>query len=653
MDETKYKELQDSLRKYCPEVDTKLTEWISSICNATIETLLRDEPFRDDKKLIQVKHLNQDDLPTKEVMIDGGSHDETLGVQGDEPDLVHEFDTRLDVIKLPKPYPFEDEDFFPDYLCIRPDEYALFIILTNEKRTILIGNPGISKSWFQYKFILFCYRPDLFDLLWSFHSPFYLKVNPDNEKDGSLEQLDEETDIIPTQPIYPSHIVRTVDGTKSYIFYIGCGVDYDVQVIHEHSPQSLSRYTDKESTILWEPGRSFQPISYEETLANILATVSPRVYTYKYFARRAHKFYMPCPSEIHLRLMGKIMREGRKIVPESNKRSHNKDRKSKYFIYPSDKEICERIQLYGPFIRTSIVWNAVDLDNLRRETTSELLHLCANNYTYLISAINSPEHIFSYSKTSQWPFVGFSSRIMRFVANRNVTEKSLPYGTYSYTTCSNETSSLIAQHIRQIPMEKIKENLITYQEGILTGRNDTWLFAQLENLFVGYSVSKGGLKWKCRKMLSVAESGNSWFGKSLEFKEGIKKESVPFQESVKGAIYYPIDEEFPLVNVYWKDSDKVLACVQATKSCLHAKPVSVYMAFLQRLGLTIEADITIEMYFLILPHNETHFLQEEFPSSQFWYNCKKNAAVVEVLQKKFKFYALLAPHSFNAKDNRV
>ena len=28
---------------------------------------------------------------------------------------------------------------------------------------ILTGNPGISKSWFQWKFILFCYHQDLFD----------------------------------------------------------------------------------------------------------------------------------------------------------------------------------------------------------------------------------------------------------------------------------------------------------------------------------------------------------------------------------------------------------------------------------------------------------------------------------------------------------
>ena len=37
---------------------------------------------------------------------------------------------------------------------------------------MLTGNPGISKSWFQWKFILFCYHLYLFDKL----SPFKEKI---------------------------------------------------------------------------------------------------------------------------------------------------------------------------------------------------------------------------------------------------------------------------------------------------------------------------------------------------------------------------------------------------------------------------------------------------------------------------------------------
>jgi len=51
----------------------------------------------------------------------------------------------------------------PQFLYIRPDEYALFNCFGQRRWCILTGNPGISKSWFQWKFILFCYRQDLFD----------------------------------------------------------------------------------------------------------------------------------------------------------------------------------------------------------------------------------------------------------------------------------------------------------------------------------------------------------------------------------------------------------------------------------------------------------------------------------------------------------
>jgi len=88
------------------------------------------------------------------------------------PESEHEYEDYLDVIKLPLPIPIEE--FAPQFLFIRPDEYALFkcfgkhiwcVQTGNPRWCILTGNPGISKSWFQWKFILFCYRLDLYHKL--------------------------------------------------------------------------------------------------------------------------------------------------------------------------------------------------------------------------------------------------------------------------------------------------------------------------------------------------------------------------------------------------------------------------------------------------------------------------------------------------------
>jgi hypothetical protein len=78
---------------------------------------------------------------------------------------IHPCESYLDIIKLPKRIPGYTSDQLPNFLFIRPDEYCIIRCLLEPKRTkkkelnnLIIGNPGISKSWLQYKIIFFCYR---------------------------------------------------------------------------------------------------------------------------------------------------------------------------------------------------------------------------------------------------------------------------------------------------------------------------------------------------------------------------------------------------------------------------------------------------------------------------------------------------------------
>jgi hypothetical protein len=81
------------------------------------------------------------------------------------PEPEHDFDERLYVIKLPMPIPTEEYSPVPQFLFIRADELVLFDCFGRNRWSILIGNPGISKSWFHWKFILLCYRQDLYQQL--------------------------------------------------------------------------------------------------------------------------------------------------------------------------------------------------------------------------------------------------------------------------------------------------------------------------------------------------------------------------------------------------------------------------------------------------------------------------------------------------------
>ena len=119
---------------------------------------------------------------------------------------------------------------------------------------ILTGNPGISKSWFQWKFILLCYRQDLFNLFLTLEGQeeedeLSFK-GPNTEKQTSTEQAqteqnelekdessskkpktEDQTSMAKEQIeqkdqgrlkhnklFIPNIIVRTVEGKKSLLF---------------------------------------------------------------------------------------------------------------------------------------------------------------------------------------------------------------------------------------------------------------------------------------------------------------------------------------------------------------------------------------------------------------------------------------------------
>jgi len=126
--------------------DRDLAAWIRAIQQARIVQLGPCDAWTDDQALIQVRRMRAQDLES----------------QVDLPESEHEYEDTLDVIKLPLPIPGKRHFPVPQFLFIRPDEYALFQCFGQHHLCILTGNEGISKSWFQWKFILLCYRLDLF-----------------------------------------------------------------------------------------------------------------------------------------------------------------------------------------------------------------------------------------------------------------------------------------------------------------------------------------------------------------------------------------------------------------------------------------------------------------------------------------------------------
>jgi len=369
MNDATYDHLRQKLDK--PNVSCiphdDFTAWIRGIQKASILQLGPEDAWLEDEASIQVRRMRARDLES----------------QVNLPESEHEYEDYLDVIKLPLPIPIEE--FAPQFLFIRPDEYALFKCFRtgNPRWCILTGNPGISKSWFQWKFILFCYRLDLYhkyspsgkedqvekikedeeSLLKGLQTedqtstqqaqaePEELKEDEESFKKCKTEnqtstELDQAERKEPAKPFIPQLIVRTEAGCKSLLFFVDRVSDV---LFVQHRPLHLKHFTDENSTILWEPASSNTPVCYSGVKAQIIVTVSPNyeeVFCHFENKTNATRFFMPCPSELQIQLMGQIYR---RFATELE-------------YCPTDAEIHQRVKKFGPFIPIALYWSRDQMD---------------------------------------------------------------------------------------------------------------------------------------------------------------------------------------------------------------------------------------------------------------------------------------------------
>jgi len=88
-------------------------------------------------------------------------------------------------------------------------------------------------------------------------------------------------------------------------FFVGQGA----HVLHvEHIPKQLNCITNQNTTIFWEPVSSTTPVYYAGIKARIIATVSPNKERIHEFKKRAKLFFMRCPGELQIRLIGQVYR---------------------------------------------------------------------------------------------------------------------------------------------------------------------------------------------------------------------------------------------------------------------------------------------------------------------------------------------------------
>jgi hypothetical protein len=207
----------------------------------------------------------------------------------------------------------------PNSLFIREFYPALLSEIRESHNAILLGNPGIGKSWFQFYYLARILNPDLGTL------------PPD--MDGSCDP--------------PEVIIREVCGKDIQIYFVKEKIAHSFKYDRGQLASFCKMFDPKKSLYLFEPKRVYHEPT--ETMMPTLATVSPDIRRYKEFQKRgASRIFLPTWSEQELLDAGKHMRE-------VSKRTE---------LY-SDEKIHQRFELFGGIFRHVFISKSNQVEDLK------------------------------------------------------------------------------------------------------------------------------------------------------------------------------------------------------------------------------------------------------------------------------------------------
>ena len=275
------------------------------------------------------------------------------------------------ITRIELPFPITDDEF-SKVLYERPFYNDLLKLIRSKKRFILIGNPGIAKSYFQYYYLARILNPSLFGPL----PPDHL---------GSTES--------------PKFIVRQV-GKSMFLYSLEDSRAFFSSDFSSMVLRLLGATHPSHSLYWYEPAETKDiPITWNEDVP-MLATVSADIRRYEEYQKfpGVLKFYMPVWTEEELLCVGKDMR----LRMEEG---------SALYDFFSPEKISDRFKKYGGIFRfvltTSIDYlNDVDMsrkDALRKADVKQLLSSTdiqvqdASSYVLHYDVVTKGEHAFMYT----------------------------------------------------------------------------------------------------------------------------------------------------------------------------------------------------------------------------------------------------------------
>ena len=411
------------------------------------------------------------------------------------------------------------------------------------QNVVITGNPGVGKSWFQVRFLLFCIRPDL-----------YKALSGDAEFPRDFRGSHDP----------PKYIFRMIaERTEGCIFDVA-----NMRVLPPFDAGFRSAVRNPglapDCTVLFEPADDNKRMAPFRGFRNsqFIMTVSPERNRYDEFVKQkvftmAGLLVMPCHFAAEIMAMGRVLRarfESTCISAPAETTPEND--------FSPDK-IRSRMRKYGPFIRYVLNPHNISAIDLRRKQTFKELNLDT-----LLSAGRTIER----GRDSGASRHHVSTWILRYAVPRDDSGHvtSLHIADTWLVESSPEVRKLLFERLLPLDVGKrvrLLEDLLQGAEQdktragtVYQGLVETWLFHRVPFPSFTFALDE-----------SAADvCDRSWVSLNLPNFTRTNRGSVPFADMEPAVLYHPADPNYPFVEMMWRQGDEVFA-VQVTASDTHAK----------------------------------------------------------------------------------
>jgi len=447
----------------------------------------------------------------------------------------------LDVIKVDKSIGSigtAGTDILTNVIFVRDFQQRLLAKIRSRVKSVLIGNPGIGKSWFQFYYLARIVNPEL-----------YGPLPPDHL--GCTNS--------------PKVVIRQVQDA----FYVHFIETRQVQTFSPGNINIFSCFDPDSSLYLYEPQALLKEPYYHELDLPILATVSPDDRRYKEFCKNsATKFYLPTWNLDDLLSIGKFMRENKKPSQDDQE------------LY-TDKQITGRYQEFGGILRHVFPLDFGDLDIIRKERDRNIHEVDAK---YLLTVEGEIEN----NRTSHL-LIQYK---VNTSGNKAFKEYTTDFVNESIVTRLESKLDHVDQTERILTLRK-NDEINTYMENACK--------KIYEDLILKYLISVNGVSWKQTKY-NKEGTVTGEYPLKLKISKKIVGKVLIFNEMAMDTVYYSLNTIYPAFDFVYKikegDVEK-LVCVQVTRKRDRKREVrqSALDKFLKEVGVTVEM-----IDFVLCPH---------------------------------------------------